>query len=54
MRPAYRGEVIVYYSSERDVLDFVDSELWVDSASGPRPITLGYILKTSQIRKFPI
>ena len=30
VRPAYDGTVIIYYQSERDVLDFVDCELWVD------------------------
>jgi hypothetical protein len=53
-RPAYGGEVIIYYGSERDVLDFEDSELWVDDGQEPRRITLGHILKTAQIRRFPV
>lgn len=53
-RPAYGGEVIIYYGSERDVLDFEDSELWIDDGHEPRRISLGHILKTAQIRKFPV
>ena len=55
-RPGYGGEVIIYYGSERDVLDYVQSELWVDidDKSEPRQITLGHILKKAQIMKFPI
>jgi ribosomal protein S5 len=30
VRPAYDGTVIIYYQSERDVLDYEDYELWVD------------------------
>ena len=54
VRPAYDGTVIVYYQSERDVLDFVDYELWVDTGSDVRRITFGHILKTTEIRRFPI
>jgi hypothetical protein len=53
-RPAYGGEVIIYYGSERDVLDFEDSELWIDDGHEARRISLGHILKTAQIRKFPV
>ena len=54
VRPAYNREVIIYYGSERDVLDYEHSELWVDDGVEPRRITLGHILKTAGIRKFPI
>ena len=54
VRPAYFNEVIIYYGSERDVLDFVDSELWIDDGTSARRISLGHILKTAQIVKFPI
>ena len=53
-RPAYKSEVIIYYESERDVLDFGDSELWIDSVNGVKRISLGHILKSAQIHKFPI
>jgi hypothetical protein len=53
-RPAYDGEVIIYYGSERDVLDFEDSELWIDDGAQPRRVTLGHLLKTTQIRRFPV
>jgi hypothetical protein len=54
VRPAYDGTVIIYYQSERDVLDFVDHELWVDTGDEVRRITFGHILKTTDIRRFPV
>jgi hypothetical protein len=54
VRPAYDGTVIIYYQSERDVLDFVDHELWVDTGKVVRRITFGHILKKTGIRRFPI
>jgi hypothetical protein len=53
-RPAHGGEVIIYYGSERDVLDFENSELWVYDRTRARRVTLGHILKTTQIRRFPV
>jgi len=53
-RPAYNGEVIIYYGSEQDVLDYEPSELWIDDGGVPRKISLGHILKKAQIVKFPI
>lgn len=53
-RPAYNREVIIYYGSERDTLDYESSELWVDDGNDVKQITLGHILKSAQIRKFPI
>jgi hypothetical protein len=54
VRPAYDGTVIIYYQSEKDVLDYEDYELWVDTGKDVRRITFGHILKTTQIRRFPI
>ena len=55
IRPAYSGEVIIYYSAERDVLDFDDdAELWVDTEDGQFQVTLGQLLKKTNIHKFPI
>ncbi|MBK9458047.1 MAG: hypothetical protein IPN94_01075 [Sphingobacteriales bacterium] len=53
-RPAYQGEVIIHYDSERDILDFEPSELWIDDGIIPRKISLGHILKKAKIIKFPI
>lgn len=53
-RPAYDGEVIIYYGSERDVLDYEDSELWIDDGKNVRRVTMGHMLKTTEIRRFPI
>jgi hypothetical protein len=54
VRPAYDGTVIIYYQSERDVLDYEDYELWVDTDKDVRRITFGHILKKTDIRRFPI
>jgi hypothetical protein len=54
VRPAYDGTVIIYYQSEQDVLDYEDYELWVDTGAEVRRITFGHILKTTEIRRFPI
>ncbi|MBL4898581.1 MAG: ATP-binding protein [Colwellia sp.] len=54
MRPAYRGEVIIYYTAEQDILDYEESELWVDTGIEQKQVSLGHILKTAGIRKFPI
>lgn len=54
-RPSDNGEVIVYYSSEKDTLDSDNSELWVDNAiSDPHILTLGRILKSTGINRIPI
>ncbi len=53
-RPAYSKEVIVYYGAEKDALDYAAAELWVDDGIEVRQITLGYILKKNNIKKFPI
>jgi hypothetical protein len=54
VRPAYDGTVIIYYQSEKDTLDYVDHELWVDTGTEVRRITFGHILKANAIRRFPI
>lgn len=53
-RPAYNKEVIIYYGSEKDILDYEPSELWVDDGSLPKNISLGHLLKKAKIVKFPI
>lgn len=54
VRPAYNNEVIIYYGSERDILDYEVSELWIDDDIDPRQISLGHILKSANIIKFPV
>jgi len=54
-RPSDNGEVIVYYSSEKDTLDTDNSELWVDNGiNKPHILTLGRILKSTGINRIPI
>ena len=54
-RPSDNGEVIIYYSSEKDTLDSDNAELWVDNSSNnPHILTLGRILKSTGINRIPI
>lgn len=55
VRPSDFGYVIVYFSSEKDTLDYANAELWIDNGKAePRHLTLGKILKTTGINKIPI
>jgi hypothetical protein len=55
VRPSDFGYVIVYFSSEKDTLDYANAELWIDNGKEePRHLTLGKILKTTGINKIPI
>lgn len=55
VRPSDNGEVIIYYSSEKDTLDDPSSELWIDNGTEkPKRLTLGKILKTTGINRIPV
>lgn len=55
VRPSDNGEVIIYYSSEKDTLDLANTELWIDNGiDNPRHLTLGKILKKTGINKIPV
>lgn len=55
VRPSDNGEVIVYYSSEKDTLDYENAELWIDNDKDePRHLTLGKVLKIVGINKIPV
>lgn len=55
VRPSDNGEVIIFYSSEKDTLDNSHSELWIDNGiEEPRRLTLGKILKTTGINRIPV
>ncbi|RAT97853.1 sacsin N-terminal ATP-binding-like domain-containing protein [Brevibacillus sp. Leaf182] len=55
-RPSDYGQIILYYDSELDVLDYEkDCELWVeDGKSDPQKITFGKILKMTGVNKIPL
>lgn len=55
-RPSDYGQIILYYDSELDVLDYEkDCELWVeDGKSNPQKITFGKILKLTGVNKIPL
>ncbi len=55
IRPSDNGQVIVFYSSEKDTLDYANAELWINNGKeNPRHLTLGTILKTTGINKIPV
>jgi len=56
-RPSDFEQVILYYDTERDLLEYdKDCELWVEDGSvlPPQKITLGKILKLTGINKIPL
>lgn len=55
VRPSDNGVVIVYYGSERDILDYENAELWIDNGrDNPSHLTLGKILKNTGINRIPV
>ncbi|CAG0939371.1 hypothetical protein BROC_00596 [Candidatus Brocadiaceae bacterium] len=55
VRPSDNGQVIVYYTSEKDALDYENAELWIDNGiEKPRHLTLGKILKKTGINRIPV
>lgn len=56
IRPSNYKQIILYYDSEKDILDYEkDWELWVeDGSSNPEKITFGKILKLTGINKIPL
>jgi hypothetical protein len=55
VRPSDNGEVIVYYGSEKDILDDSKSELWIDNGKDkPALLTIGKILKKTGISRIPV
>jgi hypothetical protein len=54
-RPSDNDKIRLYYSSEFDVLEYVDAELWYeDGVTPPKKFTLGQLLKMKKINKIPI
>jgi hypothetical protein len=55
VRPSDYGHIIIFYTSEKDVLDFTNSELWIDNGKEkPEHLTLGKILKLTGINRIPV
>jgi hypothetical protein len=54
-RPSDEDAVLIYYTSEFDVLEYVDAEFWCeDGINVPKQITLGQLLKQTGINRIPI
>lgn len=55
VRPSDNGQVIIYYNSEKDSLDYENAELWIDNdIDKPRHLTLGKILKITGINRITV
>lgn len=55
VRPSDNRQVIIYYPSEKDSLDYEFAELWIDNGkSNPTQLTLGKILKNTGITRIPV
>lgn len=54
-RPSDNDKVLIFYTSEFDVLEYVDAELWCeDGITPPKQITMGQLLKITGINRIPI
>jgi len=54
-RPSDNDAVLLYYTSEFDVLEYVDAEFWCeDGENVPQKITIGHLLKMTKINRIPI
>ncbi|WP_346986214.1 RNA-binding domain-containing protein [Chryseobacterium sp. POE27] len=54
-RPSDDDFILLYYTSEFDVLEYVDAELWCeDGLHAPKQVTLGQLLKKTGINKIPV
>lgn len=55
VRPSDNDMVIIYSDSEKNVLDYADSELWIENGvSSPLNLTLGKVFKSAGINKIPL
>lgn len=55
VRPSDNKQVIIYYTSEKDSLDYENAELWVENGKTiPYHLTLGKILKNTGITRIPV
>lgn len=55
VRPSDNKQVIVYYDSEKDSLDYENAELWIENdKTTPKHLTLGKILKNTGITRIPV
>jgi len=54
-RPSDNDKVLIFYTSEFDVLEHVDAELWCeDGITPPKQITMGQLLKKTGINRIPV
>lgn len=54
IRPTDNDQIIFYGEEELEVLDSNKYELWTDNGVTQKNITLGYLLKTTEITKIPL
>lgn len=55
VRPSDNQQVIIYYDSEKDSLDYESAELWIEDGNNiPIHLTLGKVLKSTRITRIPV
>lgn len=55
VRPSDGGQVIFYYGAEKDALERVSAELWIDDGQNtPQHLTLGRIIKRNNITRIEV
>jgi len=54
-RPSDDDQIVIYYESEKDVLEVIENELWYENGnSKPQKMTLGKLLKHTEITRVPV
>ena len=54
-RPSDDDQIVIYYESEKDVLEDATNELWYEKANTePKKMTLGKLLKQTEITRIPV
>lgn len=54
-RPSDDGKVLLYYTSEFDVLNYVNAELWYeDGLNFPKKMSMGQLLENTEVNRIPL
>lgn len=54
-RPSDGGKVLLYYTSEFDVLNYVNAELWYeDGLNFPKKMSMGQLLENTEVNRIPL
>lgn len=54
-RPSDEGKVLLYYTSEFDVLKYVNAELWYeDGLNFPKKMSMGQLIENTEVNRIPL